>query len=247
MSYLITKIIICLALAALIGFIIGWLFRGIGCKKRQRSLINEAEGHLGTLQGMREDQDILQQQLHDLEIEKRDLGAQVSELKSQHNGFMENAYDIAASAASKSVGSTGSEGPRDEYDVEEIEGIGPGFGKRLRKLDINTTLQLLQAGTTEAKRQDIAKSVDIEAFVVKKWISMADLIRVPGIRGQFAELLQVSGVESAPHLAEQDATILCTKMTKINAAEHHTRTQPTEAMVAEWIENAKDLTAVITD
>ena len=32
MGYLITQIIVCLLIAALIGFILGWLLRGLGCK-----------------------------------------------------------------------------------------------------------------------------------------------------------------------------------------------------------------------
>ena len=35
MGYLITQIIICLLIAAIIGFVIGWLLRGLGCNTEE--------------------------------------------------------------------------------------------------------------------------------------------------------------------------------------------------------------------
>lgn len=37
MGYLITQIIICLLIAAIIGFIIGWLLRGLGCNNQEEA------------------------------------------------------------------------------------------------------------------------------------------------------------------------------------------------------------------
>ena len=43
MSYLILQILFCLIIAAVIGFIIGWLLRGISVKQREHDLIEECD------------------------------------------------------------------------------------------------------------------------------------------------------------------------------------------------------------
>ncbi len=131
------------------------------------------------------------------------------------------------------------------YDIEEIEGIGAGFGRRLRKEGIETTLDLLHKAATPESREELANKTSIEAFIIRKWVSMADLIRIPGIRGQFAELVEASGVHSVQELAQQNDSALNTTMIAVNASEHRTPVLPTTGMVTQWIEHAKTLDALI--
>lgn len=168
-----------------------------------------------------------------------DMNLQIANLIKERDQFKEKAYDIEASASSMGVGDN--DGPKDSYDVEEIEGIGPGYGKRLRSINIETTADLLANSRTSEEQELIAQTVKIEVFVVGKWINMADLIRVSGIRGQFAELLEASGIESVENLAQQSAGALTKHMEEVNAKEHRTRINPTEEMVSGWIKAAKEL------
>ena len=122
---------------------------------------------------------------------------------------------------------------------------GPGYGKLLRAMDITTTRDLLDKANTSALRQEIASAMKLQEFVIGKWVSMADLIRVKGVRGQFAELLEASAIISVQQLAQQDATVLTAKMEEVNAKEHRTRVNPSREIVSDWIEQAKSLAASI--
>lgn len=128
-----------------------------------------------------------------------------------------------------------------DYDIEEIEGIGKGYAQRLRKIGIETTLQLLGKITDPAMIPEIAGQVNKKEKVVRSWITMADLIRVPGIRGKFAERIAASGIHSVQQLAKQDAVELTHKITQMNTRENRNRTLPTLEMVTVWIAAAKNL------
>jgi len=132
-----------------------------------------------------------------------------------------------------------------DYDIEEIEGIGKGYAERLQKLKIATTLQLLDKVSNPAIITQIAHQVNKKEKLVQSWISMADLIRVPGIRGKFAELIAATGVKSVQQLATQEGSELTKKMADINARENRNRTTPSIDMVTVWIAAAKSLPSII--
>ncbi|MFN3756614.1 MAG: DUF4332 domain-containing protein, partial [Flavobacterium sp.] len=47
------------------------------------------------------------------------------------------------------------------YKIEEIEGIGPVMGEKLRAVGVNNTDKLLEATKTKKQRQDLAAPTDI--------------------------------------------------------------------------------------
>ncbi len=240
MGYLILQMLLCLLIAAVIGGIIGWLLKSLCCKKREDTLLAEISDLKTRVSQTLDENKGLQASLKQLDSDAGEMKAQIASLAKERDQFKEKAYDIEASASSMGVGEE-VDGVKDSYDIEEIEGIGKGYGKRLRSMDIATTADLLARSKTPEEREAIAETVKVEPFVVGKWVSMADLIRVPGIRGQFAELLEASGIKSVDHLALQSASILTKKMEEVNAVEHRTRINPTENMVTEWINSAKDI------
>jgi len=132
-----------------------------------------------------------------------------------------------------------------DYDIEEIEGIGKGYAERLRKIEIATTLQLLDKASNPAIITQIANQINKKEKLVQSWISMADLIRVSGIRGKFAELIAATGVKSVQQLAMQKGSELTKKMADINARENRNRTTPSIDMVTVWIAAAKGLPSII--
>lgn len=175
MSYLITQMLICLLLAAAIGFVLGWLLRGM-------------------------------------------LYGQTAE-------------DVDDTATT--------------YAIEDIEGIGPAFGKRLRDMGIETTQNLVDRGRNAADRKSIAERISVDDEAITQWTRMADLMRVAGVRIQFSELLEASGVPSVQDLARQDAEKLAAKMAEVNTRDARTRTVPSAGTVARWIEHARILPTLI--
>ncbi len=127
------------------------------------------------------------------------------------------------------------------YPIEDVEGIGPTFGEKLRSAGIVDTDALLNACKTPAQRKALAEKTGIADGNVLKWANMVDLYRVKGIGSEFSELLEAAGVDTVPELAQRKAENLAAKMVEVNDAKKLTRRVPTATEVAGWVEHAKTL------
>ncbi|MDP4809964.1 MAG: DUF4332 domain-containing protein [Saprospiraceae bacterium] len=131
------------------------------------------------------------------------------------------------------------------YKVEEIEGIGPVLGEKLRAAGINTVDKLLENAATKKQRQALAEETGISEKQILKFTNMADLFRLNGVGQEYAELLEVAGVDTVPELAQRNAANLTAKMEEVNEAKNLTRKTPSATEVEKWIEQAKELPRVI--
>ena len=102
--------------------------------------------------------------------------------------------------------------PERKGDIEEIEGIGPAFAEKLRAADVSSIDALLEKGATPEGRSALVEQTGIDAVRVLRWVNHADLIRVVGIGPEFAELLEASGVDSVPELAQRNVENLVTAL-----------------------------------
>ena len=62
--------------------------------------------------------------------------------------------------------------------------------------------------------------------VILRWVNYADLFRVKGIGGEFAELLEAAGVDTVPDLSRRNSENLQKKMTEVNEAKKLVRRAP---------------------
>ena len=131
------------------------------------------------------------------------------------------------------------------YKVEEIEGIGPVLGEKLRAAGINTVDKLLEKAATKKQRQSLAEETGISEKQILKFTNMADLFRLNGVGQEYAELLEVAGVDTVPELAQRNAANLTAKMEEVNEAKNLTRKTPSATVVEKWIAQAKELPRVI--
>ena len=131
------------------------------------------------------------------------------------------------------------------YKVEEIEGIGPVLGEKLRAAGINTVDKLLEKAATKKQRQSRAEETGISEKQILKFTNMADLFRLNGVGQEYAELLEVAGVDTVPELAQRNAANLTAKMEEVNEAKNLTRKTPSATEVEKWIAQAKELPRVI--
>jgi predicted flap endonuclease-1-like 5' DNA nuclease len=129
--------------------------------------------------------------------------------------------------------------------IETIEGIGTGFGTRLREDGIDTTEKLLQLCTTQEGVARVCKCVDLDEDTVRNWATMADLIRIKGLGGQWAELMWRSGVRSVQDLAGREIAPLRATFREVNEKERRVAELPGENRVKGFIEQAKSLKPVL--
>lgn len=132
------------------------------------------------------------------------------------------------------------------YKIDEIEGIGPAYAAKLQAAGVNTTEKLLETAGSAKGREALAESTGLSKKNILTWVNMADLMRLNGVAGQFAELLVGAGVDTVKELRRRNAANLAAKMTEINAERQLTKGSVTEAKVQGWIDQAKDMDPVVT-
>ena len=131
-------------------------------------------------------------------------------------------------------------------NIEEIQGLGPVYGAKLRAVNIATIRRLLAIGQTADGRQKIATQTGIHISMILTWVNHADLLRVPGLNPQYAEILEAAGVNSPLALARRNASSLTATLTRVNAERHLVPEVPEEDTVAAWIAAAAGIKKVVT-
>jgi len=130
--------------------------------------------------------------------------------------------------------------------IEDLEGVGPVYGAKLRSAGVQTTDDLLAAAGPAAGRRALAEATGLSPEQLLRLVNHADLYRVSGIGSEYADLLEASGVDSCPELARRNAANLATTMAEANAARSLVRRLPTEETIADWIAQAASLPKVVT-
>ena len=125
------------------------------------------------------------------------------------------------------------------YKIEDIEGVGPAYAKKLAAAKITTTDHLLAKCCTPAGRKKVAETSGMSESVILKWTNMADLMRISGIGSQFSELLNGAGVDTIKELRTRNAANLAVKMKEVNDKEKLAKVSPSEVTIAKWIAAAK--------
>ncbi|MBS1713450.1 MAG: DUF4332 domain-containing protein [Armatimonadetes bacterium] len=131
-------------------------------------------------------------------------------------------------------------------NVKDIEGIGGAFAEKLEAAGVKTEDQLLQAGATQKGREELSGKSGIPESKILEWVNRADLARIKGVGSEYADLLEASGVDSVPELAQRNGANLHAKMAEINAAKNLVRSMPSESVVSDWVEQAKALPKIVT-
>lgn len=123
----------------------------------------------------------------------------------------------------------------------DIEGIGEVYSKKLEDAGIKSVEQLLEQGANPKGRDALAEKSGVSSALILRWVNHADLIRIIGVAEQFSELLEASGVDSVPELAQRVPENLHAKMVEVNEAKHLVRRLPSVAEITKWVEQCKAL------
>ena len=313
MGYLITQIIVCLLIAALIGFILGWLLRGLGCKDsgelddngsniNKKSTMNllSSSGSSASMSSssLETDQaddfypepvtiapaklrkpepveagDFSQKKSaintlsssdssSSIDADALDTSNQVEKIVSDVNTDLSDnkstVNTLSSSGASSSPDSGSIEtnqfdevypepitkAPTISHKIEKIEGIGKSLGNKIRKTGAKTTKDLLKTCSTKTGFQQVVEATKVPEDTVTQWVSMADLMRIPSVDGQIAELMLASGITSPEVLAKANSIALADEMATINRREKKIPTSielPNSGKIAEMIKAAKTL------
>ena len=130
--------------------------------------------------------------------------------------------------------------------VIEIEGIGPAYADKLEQSGIATIEALLEKGASPQGRQELAEATGISLALILRWVNHADLFRIKGVGSEYSELLEASGVDTVPELAQRNPENLYLKLIEVNQEKKLVRRPPTQSQVKDWVQQAKQLARVVT-
>ncbi|MBO3802965.1 MAG: DUF4332 domain-containing protein [Candidatus Brockarchaeota archaeon] len=125
--------------------------------------------------------------------------------------------------------------------IEEIEGIGPEYAKKLGEAGVKTTEDLLKAGATKDGRKALADKTGISEKLILEWTNLADLFRIKGIGEEYSDLLEEAGVDTVVELSKRDPENLHAKILEVNKEKKLVRRPPSLDQVKDWVKQAKKL------
>ena len=131
-------------------------------------------------------------------------------------------------------------------DVTDIEGVAEGYKAKLVVVGAGTVETLLERGKTPKGRAELAEATGISNKLILKWVNHADLFRIKGVAGEYAELLEAAGVDTVAELARRNAENLHPKLEETNTAKRLVRQVPSQSQVQSWITQAKELPRIMT-
>ncbi len=122
-----------------------------------------------------------------------------------------------------------------------IEGIGEAYAAKLTAKGIKSIEALLKEGATPKGRKALAEGAGISEKLILTWVNHADLFRIKGVGGQYADLLEAAGVDTVAELAGRKAANLHEKLLAVNAEKKLVRRVPTLKEIEGWVAQAKAL------
>ena len=122
-----------------------------------------------------------------------------------------------------------------------IEGIGEVYGAKLMEVGIKKTEDLLASAADPKSRKELAVAIGVEPSKILHWANRADLFRIKGIGEEYSDLLEASGVDTVPELAQRNAENLYKKILEVNAEKKLVRRPPSLKQVQSWVAQAKEL------
>ena len=129
----------------------------------------------------------------------------------------------------------------------DVEGIGPVYADKLKSAGAETTKDLLKLAKTPADRKKLAETSGISETLILKWANHADLMRIKGIGGEFAELLEKIGVDTVKELRKRNAQNLHEAVQKFDLTTSTiVRRKPSKASIQAWVKQAKRLKPTLT-
>ena len=132
------------------------------------------------------------------------------------------------------------------WSEETLEGLPASVIAGLKDTGVSKPADLLQKAATPAAAPELSKATGVPESAILRWANQLDLRRVKGIGEIYSALLEASGVDTVPELAQRNAANLLNRMTAVNTEQGIAHALPTLVDVEDWIRQAKELPRIIT-
>jgi predicted flap endonuclease-1-like 5' DNA nuclease len=125
--------------------------------------------------------------------------------------------------------------------INSIKGVSDALASKMRDLGIRDADDLLGAAMDYGARGQLANKLGIATPALTEIVNRADLSRLKGVSGVYADLLENAGVDTVKELSNRVPANLHAKLEEVNKSKKFTERPPTMSMVEEWVSQAKKL------
>jgi predicted flap endonuclease-1-like 5' DNA nuclease len=125
--------------------------------------------------------------------------------------------------------------------IKSLKGITDALAGKLKDHGIDNTDQLVAAALDYSAREKLAGTLGIATAQLTELVNRADLARISGIAGVYADLLENAGVDSVKELSHRVPANLHAKLEEVNGKLKLTTRPPTLSAVEGWVAEAKKL------
>lgn len=132
------------------------------------------------------------------------------------------------------------------HGLETVQGITPESAAALTKAGLSGSDDLLTRAATADSRKSLAEAAGLDPALILTWAHQADLMRIKGLMGEYAELLHAAGV-TMNVLGGQEAEALAVRLTEVHAEKGMQKKVPPPKVIQMWIDRAKVLGARVQD
>lgn len=139
--------------------------------------------------------------------------------------------------SSEDTGSTGGNSAPGN-PLNTIPGMEPEPQNRLEAEGIYTTQQLLKRTSTKEERADLAQKIGMSTNMLRTLVDRADLMRLQGVAGDVATLLEEAGVNGCKDLQQRNPEHLHATLTKAQGSSKIASRAPGLEQLTEWIAEA---------
>ncbi|MCU0315889.1 MAG: DUF4332 domain-containing protein [Fimbriimonadaceae bacterium] len=126
-------------------------------------------------------------------------------------------------------------------DLVRLHGLSEVEEGKLVKAGIASQSDLLETCGPGGGRREVAASTEIDPKTILRWVNQVDLQRIPGIDEAMADLLEEVGVDTVLELGTRRPDNLHRKLSEANQTSGKVGAVPSEVIVSQWVEVARNL------
>jgi predicted RecB family nuclease len=132
------------------------------------------------------------------------------------------------------------------YPTSDLDGITQDQIEVLKSEGIRTTEKLLEAACSLRLRKHLSDKSGIPEKTLLRWANMADRMRIKGIGGDHARLLEAIGVVTVRELKYRNPAHIAKAMRACNDKRKLVRLLPSQNKIKNWVVAAGKLDQKIT-
>ena len=136
-------------------------------------------------------------------------------------------------------------GKRRPLNLMKIQGVAFEHVARLKSLGIINVKQMIEAGRTKTRRQELSKKTGIPLECILDLVKFADITRISDIKGVKGRLLFEAKVDTIKKLSKFSAEELRKKLIEVNERKKILKRPPTLVETTYWVEQANKLPEIV--